>query len=50
MFRKFSVCAILCLLVGGALAADAGTPILLGIGALMLLAVYAPRAGEERRP
>jgi hypothetical protein len=49
MFRKFSLCAILCLLLAAAVAADAGYPILLSIGALMLLAVYAPVAGEERR-
>jgi hypothetical protein len=49
MFRKFSLCAILCLLLVGALAADAGYPILLSLGALMLLAVCAPAAGEERR-
>lgn len=47
-FRKFSLCTILCLLLVGAVAADAGYPIVLGIGALMLLAVYAPVAGDER--
>lgn len=48
MFRKFSLCAILCLLLVGALAADAGYPVLLSLGALVLLAIYAPMAGEER--
>lgn len=48
MFRKFSLCAILCLLLVGALAADAGYPVLLSIGALMLLAMCAPVTGEER--
>ena len=49
MFRKFSLCAILSLLLAGAVSAGAGYPIVLGIGALILLAVYAPVAGEERR-
>jgi hypothetical protein len=49
MFRKFSLCTILGLLLAGAVSADAGYPILLGMGALMLLAVCAPMAGEEQR-
>lgn len=48
MFRKFSLCVILSLLLAGAISADAGYPILLGLSALMLLAVYAPVAGEGR--
>jgi hypothetical protein len=48
MFRKFSLCTILCLLMAAALAADSGYPILLGMGALMLLAIYAPAAARKR--
>ena len=48
MFRKFALCTILCLLMAAALAADSGYPILLGMGALMLLAIYAPAAARER--
>ncbi len=48
MFRKFFLCAILCLLLAGAVAADAGYPIVLGMSALTLLAVYAPVASRER--
>ena len=42
MFRKLFLCAIMCLLLAGAVSAGANPPVLLGMGALTLLAFYAP--------
>ncbi|MBF8283987.1 MAG: hypothetical protein HW378_2902 [Anaerolineales bacterium] len=44
MFRKLFLCAIMCLLLAGAISAGANLPVLLGMGALTVLAFYAPTA------
>ena len=42
MFRKLFLCAIMCLLLAGAIAAGTNLPVLLGMAALTVLAFYAP--------
>lgn len=44
MFRKFCLCVILGLLMVSAVSAQTGYPIVLGLGGLILLAIYAPMA------
>ncbi len=44
MFRKLFLCAIMCLLLVGAISAGANLPVLAGMGALTILAFYAPTA------
>jgi hypothetical protein len=49
MFRKLFLCAIMCLLLVGAISAGANLPVLAGMGALTVLAFYAPTTRGERQ-
>ncbi len=42
MFRKLFLCAIMCVLLAGAVAAGTNLPVLLGMAVLTVLAFYAP--------
>ena len=49
MFRKLFLCAIMCVLLAGAVAAGTNLPVLLGMGALTVLAFYAPTARSSQQ-
>ena len=49
MFRKLFLCTIMCALLAGAVAAGTNLPVLLGMGALTVLAFYAPTTRHHQQ-
>jgi hypothetical protein len=48
MFRKLFLCAVMCMLLAGAVAAGTNLPVLLGMAALTVLAFYAPTTRTQQ--